>query len=164
MNLIPWRNKNASRTGEVLPVSRSLSQFHDEWNRLMNRFFNEPFGLMGWSPMTEGWGLVARADLTETDDAFEVQLEIPGVDPKDVDVEVTDNVLHVRGQKTREESRKDRNTWYEEREFGSFSRSIPLPAAVHADKVEAVFKNGVLTVTMPKSEKAKGRKVVVRNA
>ncbi|MCG3132693.1 MAG: hypothetical protein FLDDKLPJ_03559 [Phycisphaerae bacterium] len=159
MNLIPWRNKEPDRATQALMPS--FESFRSEMDRLFSRFFSEPLGFGGaW----RGFDLAPRIDLADTESAIEVKVEVPGVEPKDIDIEVADNVLFIRGQKVRDREEKKRNYYYAEREHGSFSRSIPLPTSVNADKVDAMFKDGVLTVTLPKKPGSAGRKVPVRNA
>ncbi|GIK15903.1 MAG: hypothetical protein BroJett003_08670 [Planctomycetota bacterium] len=159
MNLIPWRNKDPDRAMQALMPS--FENFRIEMDRLFSRFFSEPLGFAGAGRWLE---LTPRVDLADTESAVEVKVEVPGVEPKDIDIEVADNVLFIRGQKVRDREEKKRNYYYVEREQGSFSRSIPLPASVNADQVDATFKDGVLTVTLPKKPGSVGRKVPVRNA
>jgi HSP20 family protein len=127
--------------------------FQQEMNRLFEDFFRgfpvAPFAGEG------AFGAIApRVDVSETDSEYEVTAELPGLEDKDVEVLLNDNVLTIRGEKKfeREEKRKDYHL--SERSFGSFRRSVPLPAEVQEDKVEARFKNGVLTVRLPKSQQA----------
>ena len=98
--------------------------------------------------------LSPRIDVAESKDAIEVTAELPGVDEKDVDVTLADDVLTIRGEKKseREGQDKDRNWHVVERSYGSFSRAIPLPFEPDAAKVEAKFDKGVLRIRLPKSE------------
>lgn len=100
-------------------------------------------------------------DITENDDALMLTAELPGMDEKDVDIEIENNVLTVRGEKKREHEETDERHHIWERSYGSFERSLALPRAVAADKITAKFDKGVLTVTMPKTKEAKGRKIMI---
>lgn len=103
-------------------------------------------------------------DVDETDQAYRVSVELPGLTEKEVELNLRDNALTISGEKRsgREEERGGRR--YAERSFGRFERTIPFPTEVDADRVDAVCQNGVLTVTLPKSEKAqdKTRRIEVR--
>jgi HSP20 family protein len=104
-------------------------------------------------------------DVSETDDTIEVSAELPGIDEKDVDVEVADNVLTIKGEKKSEKEEKKKDFHLVERSYGSFLRSVPLPYDVDPAKVTAKFAKGVLTVTMPKPPQAKKKlkKIKVTN-
>ena len=93
-------------------------------------------------------------DVSETDKAYEITTELPGMDEKSVDVKLANGMLTLRGEKqdTKEESKKD--YYMRERSFGSFERTFAVPDDVDTDKIEASFKNGVLSVTLPKSAEA----------
>ncbi|NIN00735.1 MAG: Hsp20 family protein, partial [candidate division Zixibacteria bacterium] len=91
-----------------------------------------------------------------------VRAEVPGMDPKDVNITLNDGLLTIKGEKKVEKQEKDENHHLTERRYGSFSRSIKLPLDIQADKIEANYKNGLLTITMPKSEKAKPKEIRVK--
>ncbi len=103
-------------------------------------------------------------DVVETDQAFEVKMDLPVVDAKDVDIQVENNTLTVRGQRTEENEEKDEARRYHrvERYSGSFCRSVLLPNSVNEDEAVAEFRNGVLNITIPKAEGAKQRKISVK--
>lgn len=162
MNLIPWKSKDIERSAE--PFHEMMTQFRTEFDRLFNRFLSPPAGMGGWPAWSGAFEWGPKVDLADTETAVEVKVEVPGVDPKDLDIEVADNVLLIRGEKSRDREEKKRNYYYAEREYGTFSRSIPLPATVSAEKVEASFKDGVLTVTLPKKPGAQSKKITVRHA
>jgi HSP20 family protein len=90
-------------------------------------------------------------DITETDKAYEITAKLPGMDEKSVEVRLTDGVLSIRGEKRDEKREENKDHYMHERTFGSFERSFPVPEGVDANKIEATFKNGVLSVTLPKS-------------
>jgi HSP20 family protein len=105
-------------------------------------------------------------DVHETDQAYTVSAELPGIDPKDVELDLRDNAITLRGEKRSERKEEDAGRRYSERSFGRFERTIPLAAEVDADKVEASFENGLLKVTLPKNAKArdKTRRIEIKGA
>jgi HSP20 family protein len=105
---------------------------------------------------------VPSLDFSETKDAYSAKLEIAGIEPRDIHVSVENGVLTVKGEKKQEKEEKDERRYRSERTYGSFARSIRLPGPVDTEKVTAAFKNGVLTVTMPKAPTAKGTQIPVK--
>jgi len=105
-----------------------------------------------------------EADVTENDQGIRVMVELPGLRPEDVEVSLENNILTVSGEKREERREEDRNhRWHlSERRYGRFSRSFVLPRDVEQDRIEAGFENGVLTVSVPKSERAKPRRIEIR--
>jgi len=158
MNLIPWRNKSMESSRRSEPTT--LPSLRREIDDLFDQFLGEPFG-GSLSRMFGGWAGGLRTDLAESDDEVVVSAELPGVDPKEVEINVTGDALIISGEKKEEHEDKHRNYHYMERQFGSFHRSVRLPAYVDPDKVDATFKNGVLTVTIAKKPDAKPRKIKV---
>lgn len=135
-----------------------LDSLRREFNQLFDRFWSgqlEPMQISRWIP---------AVDISETDDAVVVQAEVPGLDPKDIEVSVEGNVLTIKGEK--KESREERGENYHrvERQYGTFSRSIQLPSEIAADQVEAVVRNGVLEVRLPKQEGAKPKRIDIHPA
>jgi HSP20 family protein len=107
-------------------------------------------------------GLWAPAlDVSETDEALRVQVELPGLEAKDVDVSVHDNLLTISGERKGEQEEKGRNWHRVERRYGRFERTLALPAEVDAEKVSADYQKGVLTVVLPKSPASQVRKVSI---
>jgi HSP20 family protein len=105
---------------------------------------------------------VPSLDVSETAEMVQVRMDVPGIDAKDIDIEITGNMLHVSGERKEEKEEKGK-TWHRiERKTGSFARSVTLPSAVKEDKVEAAYKDGVLTITLPKTEEAKTHKVKIK--
>lgn len=142
------------------PAWRSL---HDELDRMMSGFFGEGFGrfpsrLFDYESLPRisqnGGALTPRIDVSETEQAIELQAELPGMEEKDVDVLVQDHVLTIRGEKKLEKEEKQKNYHVVERQYGSFQRSFELPDIVDEGKIAARFDKGVLCVTLPKSAKA----------
>ncbi len=102
-------------------------------------------------------------NIEETKDAYKISVELPGMEKDDIDIEVKDNVLTISGEK-KEERESEEGTFYRrERRFGKFSRSINLPNDINIDDISAEYKNGVLMLTLPKTEEAKPKKITVKN-
>lgn len=159
MNLTPWRSKRSDGSGAGR-TETGLARLRSEIDTLFDRFFEEPWrGLAEW-PFGGRFG--PRVDLSETEDSFCVTAELPGVDPKDVDISVSGNILTLRGEKKQERQEKGRNYYRTERQYGSFQRSIPLPSSVDSDKVEASYKDGVLTITLAKRAEARPKRITVK--
>lgn len=145
-DLVPWRRK----TREYLPVN--LRTFDEDFDGMVKRFFGGDSLL---SSTALGRDFSPSMDILETDDALPVSAEIPGVDPEKLDVNITNGVLTIKGEKQAEKVDKSENHHRVERSFGSFSRSFRLPCEVDTAKSDAVFKNGLLKVTIPKAAEAK---------
>lgn len=109
--------------------------------------------------------LNAAMDVAETDQAFEVKLDLPGVKANEVDIQIDNNTLTVRGERSEEKEEKDEKRQFHriERSSGSFSRSIVLPTKVNEDETVAEFKDGVLTITVPKTEDSRPRKISIKS-
>jgi HSP20 family protein len=130
----------------------------------MDRLFNESF----LHPWGDSWSLLpgeARGvplDMYETDKDVVVKASVPGMKPEDIQVTVTDDVLTIKGELKAEQEIKRENYHMQEHRYGSFQRSVRLPAPVKSDKAEAVFENGVLTLTLPKTEEVQPRLIKVK--
>jgi len=129
-------------------------------NRLMDRWFEETPRM--WLGEFDGGEGYVPLDLYETDDAVVVRATLPGVKPEDVDISITGETLTIRGESKHEEEEKKRNYYRQESWYGSFARSMALPAQVEADKADATFENGVLKLTIPKAEAAKPKTIKVK--
>lgn len=149
----PWR-----------PFSE-LPRWEREMDRMMEDFFGRRF-LPRWPERwfrTEGLQLHAPAvDVFEEKDEIVVKAEIPGIEKDSIEVNLSDHILTIKGEKKQEEEVKEENYYRSERSYGSFVRTLELPKDVQADKVKATFKNGVLEVRMPKTEQAKAREIKVK--
>jgi HSP20 family protein len=139
------------------------------WERDMDRMMEDFFGrrMRPWWPdrWFRGEEFDVRApvvDLFEEKDDIVVKAEIPGMDKDNISVNLSDHTLTIKGEKKKEEEVKEENYYRSERSYGSFVRTLELPKDVHADKVKATFKNGVLEVRMPKTEEAKAREIKVK--
>ena len=140
-------------TSNWSPTDR-LSTLRDEVNRLFD--FSWPSrdsGLFsGWSP---------ALDVHDDKDSLSVQVELPGVKKDEIDIALHDGVLTVSGERKIERERKEGETFRSERYFGKFQRSVTLPTAVDAGKVKASYKDGILTIDLPKAEEAKPKHIAV---
>lgn len=126
----------------------------------MNRLFDS--ALQGWPGDANGTTVWSpAADIYETTDEFVVNLDLPGVDPKMVDLSVENNVLTIRGQRQFEEKQSKDNFHRIERSYGAFARSFTLSTFVDADKIRASYKNGVLNITLPKAETVKPKRIQI---
>lgn len=157
------RNLPAPRTEPSRPPAPTgqhpLSRLRDEMDALFDRFFTR------WpAPAEWDWGLERSwgVDVQDTDKEILVRAEAPGFEPKDFDIHVSGNLLTIKAEHKQETEEKqgEFRTW--ERRFGRFQRSLPLPAAVDADKVEAHYRNGVLELRLPRTEEAQRRRIEVK--
>jgi HSP20 family protein len=139
---------------------RALSTLRTEFDQLFDRFFGDFGGGFPELASNEGAWMPAF-EVSESDNEVMVRAEIPGVDPKQVEVTVSGNILTIAGEKRDEVEQRDGVTYRCERRFGRFQRSIELPAAVDAERVTAENANGVLTVHLPRTETSRPRKVKV---
>ena len=134
-----------------------MNLFKNEMDRLFDRVFEPRWGafeaLGEWMP---------KVDLGETKEAYVAKLEVPGVEPNEMNVSIREGMLVVTGEKTREAEEKDEKFHRVERAWGTFARMIPLPGPVDGEKTTAAFKAGVLTVTLPKAAAAKGNFIPVK--
>jgi HSP20 family protein len=163
MNLIPWRNKRENKDAETAE-QHPLARLRSELDNAFERIWHDPWGASLGDLFTSSpdWGL--RLNLAESDNDVTVTAELPGVDPRDVDISVSGNVLTIRGEKKEETEDKRKNYHYVERSYGSFHRSVQLPSYVDPSKVDATYKNGVLTVTLGKHAEAKLRRIAVKHS
>jgi HSP20 family protein len=159
-NLVPWRFGNLRSFDE----GRSFDDFREEMeslHRSIDRLFTNAWGgALAPSLLSETWSagrVTPSVDVVEDDKAFRVSVELPGMTDKDVAVTVADRVLTIRGEKKEEKEKKDKDVYRRERAYGSFRRAIELPSDVDAAKIEAVFKDGVLKIDLPKTQEAQDR-------
>jgi HSP20 family protein len=145
MALVPWK-----------PFDE-LTSFRREMDRLWDRFFSERPALdmleKGWEP---------TMDITETKSDLIVKAELPGIDPKEIDISLTGDTLTIKGEKQQEKEEKEENYYRIERSYGIFSRTIKLPVSVQNDKIKASYQHGVLKITLPKSEEAKQKQIKIK--
>jgi HSP20 family protein len=128
--------------------------------REIDRLFDDPFGFL--APATsffEGW--TPAVDIYEDKDKYVVKAEVPGMKKEEIEVFLDGNTLNICGERKQEEEKREGDRYRSERFFGRFQRSVTVPAAVQGNKIEAGYKDGVLTVTLPKSEEAKPKQIQV---
>ena len=157
----------------VPALTGTWRDFRQEIDRLFDRFSEgfdsvslQPFTSMQklFEPLAAGFAHLS-VDVAEGEKAYTISAELPGVSEKDVEVSVSDNMLVIKGEKRQEKEDKSNNHYISERSYGSFRRLFSLPPGTDADKIEAQFRNGILTVTVPKAvEKQERRKVEVKAA
>ena len=147
LDLVPWERE---RSLISRPYRSLLDSFFEEF-RLPSLFREEE---REWIP---------ALDMSETDKEIIVQMEVPGIDPKDIEVTLTNNVLTIKGEKKLERKEEGEDFHRIERRFGTFSRSIRLPVEVNADAVEATYKNGVLKLVLPKTEESRAKRIEVKH-
>jgi len=146
MNLVKWT------------PYRDMTSFHNRINRL----FNEPIFPAGWLDnelRSSNWNPVV--DIYEKDDTIVIKAELPGMEKKDISVDLKDDVLTLKGERSHEKEVKEENYHRKERFFGKFHRSFRLPEDMDADKIKADFKDGVLKIDIPKPEERKPKKITV---
>ncbi len=137
---------------------RGLVTTQDRFNQLFNETFARAFGdQQELSP--RAW--VPPVDIYETDESLVLQAELPGINPDDVEIRVEDNTLYLKGERKFEKEVKEENLHRVERAYGTFSRNFALPGSVDASNVKAEYKNGILTLTMPKREEAKPKTIKI---
>lgn len=149
----------------AVPESRDAGQPFYSLQKEMNRLFDDFFRGIDVSSFEEESfrKFSPSVDIRENEKEVSIQVELPGLDEKDVEVLLTDNTLTIKGEKKEEKEDKGKNYYHVERTFGSFQRVIPLPTDLDSQKTEAKFKKGVLRITLPKLEgaKAKGKKIQI---
>jgi HSP20 family protein len=136
---------------------REMTGMREVMDRLMDDGFHRPFNGALWDVTS-----VPTMDLYQTDDSVVVKMGLPGVKPEEIQISVANGVLTIRGEVKEEKEEKEKTYHLRERRYGSFSRSVSLPSNVSADKSEAVFENGILTLALPKAEEAKAKTIIVK--
>jgi HSP20 family protein len=136
---------------------REMTSLRDAMDRLFEDSFVRPS--LFWADGGRGQ---LPIDMYQTDNDVVVKASLPGFKPEEVDISVTGDTLTIKGEHQEEQETKDENYFYRERRYGTFSRSIPIPATVKSDKAEAVFEDGVLTLTLPKAEEVKPKQIKVK--
>ncbi|MFZ5829588.1 MAG: Hsp20/alpha crystallin family protein [Planctomycetota bacterium] len=157
MSIIPWRNK-----GRTVPAEGSpLTALRGEMDRLFDSFFREPLGTLDWPGGPEG-AFAPPIEVAESDREVMVRAELPGIDPKDLDVTISGNMLVLSGEKKEATERKEKDYHLSEIRFGSFRRSVRLPEGIDPNQVQAQHANGVLTLTIQKSQVAAPKKIEIK--
>jgi len=150
-DLVPWRGSRAPARREE-ENGESLYDVRREMNRLFDDFFRST-DLR--APFAQERSFTPSINVTESDESIEVTVELPGIGEDDIDLTLSRQGLTIRGEKREEKEDEGKNYYTRERSYGYFRRSIPISVdAIDQDKVEATFDKGILTVTLPKHEKA----------
>lgn len=136
---------------------QDLQSFRDEMNRTLSRWFSRE---EGDEPTPRRW--MPALDVTETKDAYQIDVEVPGLRPEDINVTVDQGMLTVQGERRSEEEKSDRAYHRVERHYGAFRRSISLPRDVDASKVKANYDNGVLRLMVPKTAGSQAKRIEVK--
>jgi HSP20 family protein len=148
-----------------LPVRRVNGGSTYSIDRLFDHLFND-FGSLALRPFGEPGKSLSnfnpKLDVSETETEVKVTAELPGLDEDDIEVSLTHNILTISGEKKTEKEDKNESYYHIERSYGAFKRSVALPSEVEGDQVEAIFKNGVLTVALPKTAEAQSKKIDIK--
>ena len=155
MSLVPFRDRNAL----ARPETNMFGSLQREIDRLFDDF-TRSLGMFG----AQGLNLVPSIDVTENEKEIDISVELPGLERKDVDISIEDDVLTIRGEKKVESEQKDdkKNVHLAERSYGVFYRVLQLPPGVEPSSIKATMANGVLKVTIPKPAKSEAKKIEVK--
>lgn len=154
MQIIPWKSQR-----NAWNPFRELESLQDEMTKLFNLSLGRWNGELPEG--SDGASLVPVMDVADTKNALKISTEIPGLDKNDLNVSVEGNTLVIKGEKKREDKSEEEGVVRIERSYGSYYRALTLPATVDASKIDAKYKNGVLTLTLPKKEEAKPKQITV---
>jgi HSP20 family protein len=144
--------------GTVSPFRR-MSTLRDEIDQVFDRMFQSPWDLTQASQFMAGWS--PAIDLYEDKDNLVVKAELPGMKKEDIEITLQDGLLSVSGERKEEKKEESAETYRSERYVGRFQRTFSLPSTVNEEQITASYKDGVLTVTLPKSEEAKPKQIAV---
>ena len=171
---LPIKQEKQTTSSSVPRMWRPFESLREEIDRLFDDFgrgFWRPFGrsLFAEEPLFRReltFPSTPAVDVVESEKAYEITAELPGMDEKNIDVKVADGTLTIKGEKQEEKEEKKKDYYLRERSFGSFERSFAIPEGVDADKIDASFKKGVLTLTLPKKPEAQkpAKKIDVKAA
>lgn len=137
----------------ALMPENGITTFRKEMDRLFDRFWEVNDTPGAWDP---------RLDVSETKEHITVKAEVPGIEPKDMQISLENGVLILRGEKKQEAEKKDERFYRSERVYGTFARSLRLPVPVDGTRVNATFKNGLLTIVLPKAVEAIGHSIPIK--
>lgn len=155
MTLVRWQPRSSMRTWEPFHNLDSLQSD-------MNRLFNWAFGQTAGDSLTDSnW--VPPVDVIQEGDRFRVRVDMPGMKKDEIEITLDGDTLTVRGEKKRESETKQDDYYRAERLYGTFQRSLTLPDHVDAEKIEANYKDGVLDITIPKTESAKPKQIKIQS-
>ena len=162
---------HAAKSREMSPfvsLRNEVDRIFDSFDR---GFFGFPstrslFDIEALFPRKTAWDLVPAVDVAENEKHYELTAELPGINEKDIDLKVSNGILTISGDKEEKKEESDKGYYLSERNYGSFQRSFQVPDGVDVDKIDATFKNGVLTVTLPKTPEAQKaeKKIAIKTA
>jgi HSP20 family protein len=156
MTLVRWKPLR-----DITPWHPSdLLEEFDSFQREIDRMFDRFRGGMLDEGTTPTW--LPAVDIVEQKDDYIVKVDLPGLTKNDVKITVQNDILTIRGEKKQEKESKEQNVHRMERSYGMFQRSFTLPSSVKSEKIDAVFADGVLTITLPKVEEAKAKEIEVK--
>lgn len=145
-----------------LPRLRSKSESIGTRDSIFDDLFNEIYSLPTSFLSKSGMDLSPRIDISETDAEYKIEAELPGINQKEIDIKIDNNILTIKGKREDRKEEKDKNYHLRERYYGAFQRSISLPSNIDSDKIEASFEHGVLHITVPKSNGRASKKIEIR--
>ena len=154
-SLVPWRERSLFPATDRF--SRMINRMEEEMEDLKERFWG---GDGGW--LTQKPGFLPRVDFVEAENQFEVTVDLPGLKPEEVNVELKDGDLWISGKREEEKEEKGKTYHRIERHHGEFHRVFPLPSSINQEKIDAQFDNGVLKIIVPKTEEAKAKHIEVK--
>ena len=154
-SLIPVGRERGTVSQPFLSLQREIDRLFDDFTR--------GFSTLSMMP-APGGKLMPVTDVTETDKEIEINAELPGLEEKDLQINLSDNVLTIKGEKKAEKERKEKDFRVVERSYGAFERTIELPEGVNPDSIKATIAKGVLTVTVPKPAPAQAKTIEVKPA
>lgn len=158
-NLVPWRRPRTESAVARRAESNPLPELHRRMNSLFEDFFadfeRDAFGPILGRGGSHDLAALPRVDVEETDREIKVTADLPGLEEKDVRVTVDEDLLTIQGERKEEREEKRKDYHLMERSFGSFHRTLPLPAGVDKEKIKAALRKGVLTVSLPKRPEAR---------
>jgi HSP20 family protein len=144
-----------------LPRLRSKSESIRTRDSIFDDLFNELYSLPTSFLSKSGMDLSPRIDISETDNEYKIEAELPGINQKEIDVKIDNNILTIKGKKEDVKEEKEKNYHLRERYYGAFQRSISLPNNIEPEKIKASFENGVLNISVPKSDKRTPKKIEI---
>jgi HSP20 family protein len=168
---LPIKNEPSPPTQPASPVEwQPFEVLRNQIDRLFHDFQTGFWQTPFFRPLSEiesfwrrdlGFHVTPAMDIVEKDNAFEVTAELPGLDVKDIDIQLSNGMLTIKGEKQEEKEEKTKGRYVSERRYGSFRRTLQVPGSVDAEKIEANYKSGVLTVTLPKSPEAQKKEKTI---
>lgn len=165
---LPVKTEKSAAATPFASLRREIDRLFDDFDGGVWRtpFRSSVFDVMPFWSRESKWPAAPAVDFTDTEKAYEITADLPGIDEKNVEVKVANGVLTIKGEKQEEKEEKKKDYYLRERNYGAFERAFQVPDGVDTDKIEASFKKGVLTVTLPKKAEAQAaaKKIDVKAA